>query len=189
MSSLDLSGLTTRIGVYALCDLDAVPVYVGQTVSVKERGINGRVRRHITSARSDVVANRQLDVWELAFIWSWPTTTPEQTDELERKVYDHVRRGGTLIAGKALAVPAEPLIDLPPHERTQVRTDEEIARRRDVRVRLPRQLFQIEQLLDVILDRKDTPDLRASLAKHFLRLYRLHRTFRGIRVADVGEDG
>src|SRR5437868_8492892 len=63
-----LSQLTAEIGVYALCDLDEVPIYVGQSVD----GIRARVRRHLTSARSDVIANRQLDVWEIAFVWAWP---------------------------------------------------------------------------------------------------------------------
>jgi excinuclease UvrABC nuclease subunit len=57
-----LGGLTNEIGVYALCDLDQVPIYVGQSVD----GIRTRVRRHLTSARSDVIANRQIDVWEIA---------------------------------------------------------------------------------------------------------------------------
>src|SRR5436190_18792230 len=60
--------LPEQTGVYALCDLDEVPIYVGQSVD----GIRARVRRHLTSARSDVIANRQLDVWEIAFVWAWP---------------------------------------------------------------------------------------------------------------------
>ena len=63
-----LSQLTNEIGVYALCDLDGQPIYVGQSID----GIRTRVRRHLTSARSDVIANRQIDVWEIAFVWAWP---------------------------------------------------------------------------------------------------------------------
>ena len=51
-----LSKLTDEIGVYALCDLDEVPIYVGQSID----GIRSRVRRHLTSARSDIIANRQV---------------------------------------------------------------------------------------------------------------------------------
>ena len=29
-------------------------------------GIRSRVARHLTSARSDIIANRQIDVWEIA---------------------------------------------------------------------------------------------------------------------------
>jgi excinuclease UvrABC nuclease subunit len=54
--------LPRETGVYALCDLDQVPIYVGQS----KDGIRSRVARHLTSARSDIIANRQIDVWEIA---------------------------------------------------------------------------------------------------------------------------
>jgi hypothetical protein len=34
--------------------------------------VRKRVRRHLTGARSDIIANRQLDVWEVAFVDAWP---------------------------------------------------------------------------------------------------------------------
>jgi len=46
--------LTGEIGVYVLCPLDKTPMYVGQS----KDGIRSRVRRHLTSARSDIIANR-----------------------------------------------------------------------------------------------------------------------------------
>ena len=49
--------LINDIGCYALCDLDGVPIYVGQSTD----GIRARVLRHLTSARSDIIANRQVD--------------------------------------------------------------------------------------------------------------------------------
>ena len=60
--------LTNEIGCYVLCDLDQVPIYVGQSVD----GIRSRVNRHLTSARSDIIANRQIDVWEIAWVWAYP---------------------------------------------------------------------------------------------------------------------
>jgi excinuclease UvrABC nuclease subunit len=56
--------LESRIGCYVLCDLDGVPLYVGQS----RQGIRSRVNRHLTSARSDIIANRQIDVWEIAYV-------------------------------------------------------------------------------------------------------------------------
>ena len=44
------------------------PIYVGQSVD----GIRSRVNRHLTSARSDIIANRQIDVWEIAWVWAYP---------------------------------------------------------------------------------------------------------------------
>jgi hypothetical protein len=60
--------LTHEIGCYVLCDLDEVPIYVGQSVD----SIRARVNRHLTSARSDIIANRQIDVWEIAWVWAYP---------------------------------------------------------------------------------------------------------------------
>ena len=65
--STALGELTDEKGVYALCDLDFVPIYIGQS----KDGIRTRVRRHLTSARSDVIANRHLDVWEISQVWAW----------------------------------------------------------------------------------------------------------------------
>ncbi len=170
VSRLDLSAVTTEIGVYALCDLDEIPFYVGQTVSTRERGIRGRVRRHVTSARSDIIANRQIDVWEIAYVWAWPLPIASEVNLLERQIYEQIRRNGTLVAGKSLATPSNVLSSLPPYQRTMVRSESEVAKRRDVVIRLPRQLFHIQQLLDVMLDRKDTTDLRYSLNANVRRL-------------------
>ena len=49
-----MQSLTNEIGVYVLCDLDQAPIYVGQSTD----GARARVRRHLTSARSDIIANR-----------------------------------------------------------------------------------------------------------------------------------
>ena len=65
-----LKELTNEIGCYVLCDLNGVPIYVGQS----KDGIRARVNRHLTSARSDIIANRQVDVWEIAFVWAYPVT-------------------------------------------------------------------------------------------------------------------
>jgi len=57
--------LTNKVGCYVLCDLDRVPLYVGQS----KDGIRARVNRHLTSGRSDIIANRQVDIWEIAWVW------------------------------------------------------------------------------------------------------------------------
>src|SRR4051812_18138242 len=84
---VQLRGLTSEFGVYALCDLDQIPIYVGQSFGGEGAGIRLRVRRHLTSARSDIVANRMLDVWEVAFVWAWPCQDVEQTDSLEQHLF------------------------------------------------------------------------------------------------------
>jgi hypothetical protein len=59
--------LTNEIGCYLLCDLDQVPIYDGQSI-----GIRSHVNRHLTSARSDIIANCQIDVWEIAWVLAYP---------------------------------------------------------------------------------------------------------------------
>jgi hypothetical protein len=57
-----------RWGCYAFYDYDGEPIYVGQT---NER-LRTRVRRHLTNQRTDAVAMRILDVFEVAEIELWP---------------------------------------------------------------------------------------------------------------------
>ena len=159
--------LTREIGVYAICDLDNIPVYVGQTVSKGERGIIGRVRRHLTSARSDLIGNRQLDPWELAFVRAWPVQKVEEVTELERVV--HHAYAQTIVAGRLLPAPAR-RTNVPAYQEIRILPAEEVERRRDPVLRFPRQLRLIDQLLDVIINVKDTKDQRRSLDMHIRRL-------------------
>ena len=57
-----------RWGCYAFFDYDGEPIYVGQT---NER-LRVRVRRHLTNQRTDAVAMRILDVFEVAELELWP---------------------------------------------------------------------------------------------------------------------
>jgi excinuclease UvrABC nuclease subunit len=50
--------LTNDSGCYVLCDLDQVPIYVGQSID----GIRSRANRHLTSAR---VPDSQLESEEM----------------------------------------------------------------------------------------------------------------------------
>lgn len=55
-------------GVYAFYDYDGEPIYVGQT---KEQ-LRVRIQRHLTNQRSDAVAMRILDIFEVAEVEIWP---------------------------------------------------------------------------------------------------------------------
>ena len=83
------------IGVYALCDLDGVPMYVGQS----KDGIRSRVARHLTSARSDIIANRQIDVWEIGWVWAYPVKTVDELDPLEALLYHSFNPKSQLMNG------------------------------------------------------------------------------------------
>ncbi|MFZ5734748.1 MAG: GIY-YIG nuclease family protein [Pseudomonadota bacterium] len=158
--------LTTEIGVYVLCDLDEVPIYVGQS----RAGIRGRVRRHLTSARSDVIANRQIDVWEIAYVKAWPVKKLAEIPHLEALLFKTFDRRKALMNGSIPAL-RKPAGKVPPAAQTvQVMSDEDIKVRRDPMLRLPRQIEHIGRLVDHILSVKDSQQLRRSLAAHFERL-------------------
>lgn len=167
-----LKALTDEIGVYALCDLDGVPIYVGQSVD----GIRSRVRRHLTSARSDVIANRQLDVWEIAYVWAWPVQDVSQIIRLEACLFNEFDSSVRLMNGKGMQVPDQP-VDVPEKQIIQVLEEAERINRQDPALRLPRQIMQYNLLVDYILNVKDAEHLKRSLDAHFERLVRYHRIF------------
>lgn len=167
-----LSALTNRIGVYALCDLDQQPIYVGQSVD----GIRTRVRRHLTSARSDVIANRQIDVWEIAFVWAWPVDHKDQVEPLERSIFAHFDAELPLMNGKAMVTGVGEVI-WPEKQVVQVIEEEERQSRLTPSNRLPRQIKQYDLLVDYILTVKEAPHLKRSLDAHFARLVRYHQRF------------
>ncbi|SDI98407.1 GIY-YIG catalytic domain-containing protein [Arthrobacter subterraneus] len=55
-------------GIYAFYDYDGEPIYVGQT----NEQLRTRIRRHLTNQRTDAVAMRILDVFEVAEVEVWP---------------------------------------------------------------------------------------------------------------------
>ena len=163
------------VGVYALCDLDEVPIYVGQSTD----GIRSRVRRHLTSARSDVIANRQLDVWEVAYVWSWPTEDRSIIDDLEAYLFHFFHEQKTLLNGSIPKIATLTSDLIPEVVKVQIMTDEEIVDRKNPIRRLPRQAEQFHNLLDHILNVKDSPELRRSLVAHYERLSSYYEQFIG----------
>ena len=168
-----LRSLTNQVGVYALCDLDEVPVYVGQSVD----GIRTRVRRHLSSARSDVIANRQIDVWEIAYVWAWPVESKDNISALEQHLYLEFEASSALMNGKALVETEALNIAIPDKQVLQIIDKEERIERLAPSARLPRQISQYLSLVDYIQTVKDEPHLRKSLSAHFQRLVKYHERF------------
>jgi len=162
-----------NIGVYVLCDLDEVPIYVGQS----EDGIQSRVRRHLTSARSDVIANRQIDVWEIAFVWAWPVQEKIHLNTLEAFLFHRFNDNKTLMNGSKPQIIEALDFTEPEKQCVQIMEDDEIHTRRDPALRLPRQIEHVGRLVDHILNVKDSAQLRTSLVAHFERLKNYYETF------------
>ncbi len=168
-----LKGLPKKTGVYALCDLDEVPIYVGQSTDA----INARVRRHLTSARSDVIANRQIDVWEIAFVWAWPLNGAKEIAQLEAHLFHKFNAVSPLANGDIPPKPGKLGFPIPDKVRVQVIADDEISVRRGPALRFPRQIFHFNQLVDYILNTQDKPHLRQALKVYYERLSRYYQEF------------
>lgn len=165
--------LTSSVGVYALCDLDGIPMYVGQSVD----GVRQRVRRHLTSARSDIIANRQIDVWEIGWVMAWPVETISEIASLEAALFHKFNSQSALMNGSVPLVPTAQIYIPEPAQIIQVISDEELERRKQPSVRLPRQIEHYHRLVDHFLNVKDSNELRVSLEAHFERLVRYHQSF------------
>jgi hypothetical protein len=176
--------LPDSTGVYALCDLDEVPIYVGKSTD----GIRTRVRRHLTSARSDVIANRQIDVWEIAFVWAWPIEGATNIKLLEAHLFHKFDARSPLANGSIPPKPETIGFTLPEQLRVQVMPEDEIKARLDPVLRFPRQIQHFNQLVDYILNTQDKPHLRRALKVYFDRLSRYYAAFLGESPATPVDD-
>lgn len=171
-----VKSLTNSIGVYALCDLDGVPIYVGQS----KDGIRNRAARHLTSARSDIIANRQIDVWEIAYVWAYPVASVDELDPLEALLYHTFNPKSQLINGTVPPTPAS-LANVPePSQKVQVMSEKEVLVRRDPVQRLPRQAAHYAQIVGHFLEVKGSKEIARAMAAHFQRLAKYHQTLLGI---------
>jgi hypothetical protein len=70
-----------KYGVYAFYDYDGEPIYVGQSYEK----LRTRVRRHLTNQRTDAVAMRVLDIFEVATVELWPLWDLEKLSKDDAK--------------------------------------------------------------------------------------------------------
>jgi hypothetical protein len=176
-----LRKLTNEIGCYVLCDLDEVPIYVGQSVD----GIRKRVSRHLTSARSDVIANRQIDVWEIAWVWSYPVKNRVDISALENALFHRFHP----MNGKVPKLQTNGLKVPEPSQKVQVMANAEIAEKKDPALRLPRQAEHYSQIVGHFLAVKNSKEIAGAIQAHFERLQKYHREMLGLAVEIEGDDG
>lgn len=162
--------LTNEKGCYALCDLDGIPIYVGQSTD----GIRARVNRHLTSARSDIIANRQIDVWEIAWVWAYPVSNESEIDPLEAVLFHTFHSSSKLMNGKVPRALEGTVSPPDPGQIVQVMAANEIAEKRDAALRLPRQAEHYSQIVSHFLHVKNSPEIAGAMHAHFDRLQRYH---------------
>ena len=172
--------LTDETGVYVLADLDAVPIYVGTSSS----GIRSRVRRHLTSARSDIIANRQIDVWEVAWVQAYPMADALERRRLEAALFQRFDGQSALMNGHILSAPFPPVQIPEPEQVVQVMSSEEISEKRDPSLRLPRQAGRYAELVEHFLAIKNSTQVARAMRAHFERLSRYHTVLLGLAADD-----
>jgi hypothetical protein len=177
--------LTNEIGCYVLCDLDQVPIYVGQSVD----GIRSRVNRHLTSARSDIIANRQINVWEIAWVWAYPGKDRAEINSLEDALFHEFHGRSALMNGKASKPPTNQAKSPEPSLRVQVMSDAEIAEKKDPALRLPRQAEHYSQIVGHFLAVKNSREIAGAIKAHFERLQKYHQQLLGLAVEVEGDNG
>jgi hypothetical protein len=176
--------LTNETGCYVLCDLDSIPIYVGQS----RDGIRSRVNRHLTSARSDIIANRQVDVWEIAYVWAYPVVTPSEIDLLERALFHEFHSKSALMNGKVPPPLTSPFTIPPPTQKIQVMEQREVDEKKDPALRLPRQAEHYSQIVSHFLAVKNSKEIAGAMQAHFERLQKYHGRLLGT-ATDVEGDG
>lgn len=134
----------------------------------------------MTSARSDIIANRQLDVWEVAYVWTYPVSNRSEIGLLEALLYHYFNSKSQLINGTVLAKPADFSAVPEPKQKIQVMSNQEITVRKDATQRLPRQASHYAQIVGHFLEVKESKQIGKAMAAHFERLSRYHAELLGI---------
>lgn len=166
-------------GVYAFYDYDGEPIYVGQT----NEKLRTRVRRHLTNQRTDAVAMRILDVFEVAEVEIWPLWELEQfpsKDPDARRSLDAYEYSAYLNAisnsqFKAILnekiPPLSDSVALPVSHRKNLISEELRAERGHPDIRIARRAETISRLAAVARERGEvSPGLRRVLVVQAIRL-------------------
>ena len=156
-------------GVYLFVDYDGEPIYVGQT---REK-LRTRIRRHLTNQRTDAVAMRVLDPFEVAKIEMWPfweldgLPQPEVKETLQKAEFTVYRAAledsqfnAVLNEGE---IPAADTIVLPESVRGTILPVGSRRQREHPDIRLARRARTIADLARVISERRVSPGIRRTL--------------------------
>lgn len=159
-------------------------MYVGQSTD----GIRTRVNRHLTSARSDIIANRQIDVWEIAYVWAYPVEHRAEISPLEDALFHAFHPKSALMNGKVPRQPSQTFNVPEPLQKVQVMSSEEISEKLDPALRLPRQAEHYSQIVGHFLAVKNSKEIAGAIQAHFNRLHTYHKELLGLAVDIEGDE-
>jgi hypothetical protein len=169
----------SKWGIYAFYDYDEEPIYVGQT----NEQLRVRIRRHLTNQRTDAVAMRILDPFEVAFVEMWPLWELEGRDGKDPEAksrlnaFENAAYMQAIQASRFKAIlnevipPSSELIDLPTSIRCDLRGEVGLEERTHADVRIARRAETIARLAAVARERGEVTDgLRRVLVIQGIRL-------------------
>lgn len=165
------------IGVYAFYDYDGEPIYVGQTTE----DFATRVGRHLRGQRSDTLAYRILDPFEVADMELYPLenlrTLPTKerntrVDTVEYSVYVNAIRNSKYQAILNEKIPpVSPIVDLPPAQRFTLIPEEMREDREHPDVRIARRAETLARVAAVAHERGEvSAGLRRVIVIQAVRL-------------------
>lgn len=170
-------------GCYAFYDYEGEPIYVGQT---NER-LRVRVKRHLTNQRTDAVAMRIIDIFEVAELELWPLWELEdvlrKSDPRYAEAEEHLNAVEYSAYLQAIAMsrfkailnekipPVSPVVGLPSSRRFPLISAETRQERGHPDVRIARRAETISRLAAVAHERGLVSDgLRRVLVIQAVRL-------------------
>ncbi|MDX3594821.1 GIY-YIG nuclease family protein [Streptomyces sp. ID03-2B] len=169
-------------GCYAFYDYEGEPIYVGQT----NEQLRTRVRRHLTNQRTDAVAMRILDVFEVAEMELWPLWELEDTsarnkdarsrlDAVEYTAYvQAIKRSRFHAILNEKIPPRSVLVQLPPSQRFELVSAETRRERGHDDIRIARRAETLSRLTAVAHERGVvSPGLRRVIVIQAVRLAHL----------------
>ncbi|KXP13895.1 GIY-YIG nuclease family protein [Tsukamurella pseudospumae] len=177
-------------GVYGFFDYDGEPIYVGQT----SEKLSTRLNRHLTNQRTDAVAMRILDIFEVAELRMWPLWDLQNMpakDKPTKRLLDAYEYSAYLEAiadskfGAILNEKIPPLsdpIELPQAYTFPLISEKTRAERGHADVRIARRAETISRLAAVAHERGEVSDgLRRVLVIQAVRLAYIS----AVRLAEV----
>lgn len=180
LDELDDSGRpigNAKYGVYGFFDFDGEPIYIGQT----NEQLRTRVRRHLTNQRTDAVAMRVLDIFEVASLEMWPlweleglsvSEAKSRLDQVEYSAYVRAIKDSKFRAILNEKIPPVSEIQtLPPSYKFELVRFEPTDERWHPDVRIARRAETISRLAAVARERGEVSDgLRRVLVIQAVRL-------------------
>lgn len=168
-----------KFGVYAFFDYDGEPIYVGQT----NEQLRVRIQRHLTNQRTDAVAMKVLDPFEVFEIEVWPLMEFEgrpldaeiarRLNWLERAIFERLvaqSRFKAILNEKDPPSVADDAASIPLSVRGRVVSDAVLKLRGHPDTRIARRAETLSLLAKVIAERRVQSGLRRTLLTQANRL-------------------